>query len=48
MKKVYETPVAEKIDFLTQDVLAVSGDFPLVDDNDKGGSVTEFGPIQIF
>ena len=48
MKKVYETPVAEKITLFTQDVLAVSGEFPLVDDNDKGGSVTEFGPIEIF
>ncbi len=48
MKKVYETPNADLLLFTTQDVLADSGEFPLVSDGDKGGSSTEIGNIPLF
>ena len=46
MKKVYEAPVAEKIRFTMQDVLAAS-DF-IIEGSDKGGTESDFGGIEIF
>ncbi len=48
MKKVYQAPNAETFRFDTVDVLAASGELPLVKDEDKGGSSTEIGQIPLF
>lgn len=43
MKKIYETPVAEKIDFCYRDqVVVASGDFPGGMRNNDGGNVCRY------
>ena len=48
MKKVYEAPSAELFNFLTQEILAPSGESPLINGKDDGVKTTEIGKIPLF